>query len=94
MKLWRVTAEIEFVVAAEDWSSAYSVANDSWHEVRREQEPFLDVDCEIKEEKQLPPEWTIECIPYGDADDKEIGEYLDNVVFPDTKTIDMFEVKE
>jgi len=94
MNLWRVTAEIEFVVAAEDWGSAYDSASDSWFQVRGDQEPTFSIDCEIKEEKQLPDDWTIECIPYGSTDDKEIGEYLDNVVFPDTKTIDMFEVKE
>lgn len=94
MKLWKATAELIYLIAANDENEAYKIANDAWLDVRRDQEPSIWIGGEIKEEKQLPDDWTVDCIPYGSFDDREVGEYLDAVVWKDTNTIDMFEAKQ
>ena len=68
MKLFKVTAEMEFVIAVEDDEDEYSVAEEAWRDAKYDEEPSLFVGGEIKSLKDLPSGWDGMCIPYlGDG---------------------------
>lgn len=68
MKFYRVTAEIEYVIACEDDEDEFSAADDAWRDVKYDEEPSIFVGNEIKSLKDLPSGWDGECIPYGAGD--------------------------
>lgn len=76
MKLYSVTAEIEYVIAVEDDEDEHDVAEDVWTEVRWDSDPAIWVDREIKTLKQLPSGWDGMCIPYGGDGNARIQEIV------------------
>ena len=68
MKLFKVTAEYEFVMAVEDDEDEYSAAEEAWRDARYDGEPSLFVGKEVKSLADLPEGWDGLCIPYlGDG---------------------------
>lgn len=81
LKLWRVDYEISVVVAAEDPEQAWDSGRDAVEKDIRDNganyvgsmhvhtEPILTA-------KQLPQDWTDNCIPYGGDGNTHIAGYL------------------
>ena len=64
-RLFKVTAEIEYIVSAEDEDAAFLKARDEFlNAARDEMNPDVFVTGEITESRQIPRSWT-GCIPYG-----------------------------
>ena len=80
MKLYTVTAEITYVIAVEGDTDPWFIAEDAWSEVKYEtDESQIDftVGREIKSVEDLPSDWDIMCIPFGDGDgNTRIGDMI------------------
>lgn len=76
MKLYSVTAEIEYVIAVEDDEDEHAAAEDVWREVKYDSDPAIWVGHEIKTLKQLPPGWDGMCIPYNGDGNTRIQEIV------------------
>lgn len=96
LKLFEVELTFTAVVVAESEEEAHKVADSEAYEITRDNEPSVHVGKQITHEKDLPDEWTGDCLPYSDGeagDGETIQFYLDSAppeVVRDTKTIDMF----
>lgn len=69
------------VVAADDETHAYQVAQDCRREiVSEEPDPEIDVCREVNALSDLPAKWDGGCFPYGTRTEHRIGEYLQSAV--------------
>lgn len=94
MKLFKVKMTLYSVVVAKDEDHALELATEYGSDMLHDIEPSAtSIDGEITEAEALPRHWTVEDYAYGFDDDMCIGEILDEIPGPDTKTIDMFEVQ-
>ncbi len=91
MKLFKVKMTLYSVVVANDEDHALELATDYGADMLHEIEPSAtSIDGEITKTEALPRDWTIYEYAYGFDDGMTIGEILDEIPGPDTKTIDMF----
>ena len=66
--------EVEVVVAAESEEEAQKVAHDNWRDIESSilQNPL---DWLATDNWWLPCDWEMDCFPYGEDGDKNIGQY-------------------
>lgn len=76
-KLYRVTFEVEAIVAAEDWDEAYDVAQDFSYDILTEESSPIPLISEIDlKNPSFSNGWDENCIPYGAVGDMRISEFL------------------
>lgn len=68
-----VTREVEMVVCAESDSAAADIAEDAFEEAWANSDDCADV---FVTDYRLPRGWDESCLPYGDSDDRTIGDIL------------------
>jgi len=97
MKVFKVTAQIEFVVVAESEFDALQVADSYAIDAARDSGLDADWAQEIAAADQLPAGWKESDLPYGGDGDQSIKAILDSappLVVRDAFTIDMFQVMQ
>lgn len=91
MKLFKVKLITYSVVVADDEDAALELATNHGGDMTIDIDPSaISIDGEITKAEALPRHWTVEDYAWGFDDDMNIGEILDEIPAPDTKTIDMF----
>jgi len=97
MKLWHVDVHVPVIILAEGEEEAKQVASEEIDRIMACEDAIgfdYFVMKEITDVRDIPFNWEFDSVPYGGDGEKDIQEYLDEIVTADTKTIDMFEVKE
>jgi hypothetical protein len=79
MKLYRVTAEFEFFVMAEDESDAVRVAASNGSEAFSDTFDIDYVTSQVTELREVPKYWR-NCYPYGDGPDVTCEQILTNAL--------------
>lgn len=63
-KLFKITAEFDFVVRADNEDDAWLLARRKFHDAARDEDDASLMVDEITEERQLPKHWR-GCLPYA-----------------------------
>lgn len=79
-RLFTVDVEVAIVVVADSESEAEEIARRA---VRVED--GAEVDTMAFETNRLPPDWDMECVPFGAADGQTIGQWIEAGAAPKLK---------
>lgn len=94
-KLYSVRMEVIAVVLATSERDAERVFNTHKRAIISDGDYEPECNGEVQAEMDLPEGWESDCLPYGCAEQRSIGAWLDLMPPPvvrDTTTIDMFGV--
>lgn len=96
-RLYRVQSTYDVVVVAEDDLSACKVLRTELHAGKSTPDPDTESATLVTCATDIPPDWSVEAIPYGGTTDRTIREwlYLDKpvVVRGDAKKVETFLAK-